>query len=303
MRFSVVIPTYNRAELLALALDSVLAQRTSVPYEVIAVDNNSTDHTREVVERAAKGAAAEVRYVFEPVQGSSAARNAGIAAARGEILAFLDDDVIAEPDWLAALADAYARVPDAWAVGGRVTLRLPDRLPGWLGPLDGLVASYLSEQDLGEDLTRIEFPRGLISANLSVKREALQRVGGFAQDLGRFGGLLLSGEDLELCWRIQRAGGGVYYCGRASVSHLVPPERLTKPFFRRRAYWQGRTEAVFSRRRGVAGQLLKDVLKAGWLYAAQDRRRAFEHELAAWKGLGYLVGRLHRNGRTVGRKR
>jgi len=296
MRFSVVIPTYNRAELLALALDSVLAQRTSVPYEVIAVDNNSTDYTREVVERAAKGAAAEVRYVFEPVQGSSAARNAGIAAARGEILAFLDDDVIAEPDWLAALADAYARVPDAWAVGGRVTLRLPDRLPGWLGPLDGLVASYLSEQDLGEDLTRVEFPRGLISANLSVKREALQRVGGFDGRLGRFGGRLLSGEDVELCYRIQRAGGSVYYCGRASVSHLVPPERLTKPFFRRRAYWQGRTEAAFSSGRSVGPQAAKDVLKAAALYAAGKKWRAFRHELAAWKAAGYVIGRL-RDGR------
>ncbi len=95
----------------------------------------------------------------------------------------------------------------------------------------------------------------------------------------------------------------MYYCGRASVRHLVPPERISKHFFRRRAYWQGCTEAVFSRRRGVPSQLLKDVLKAGWLYAAQDGRRAFDHELAAWKGLGYLVGRLHRNGRPVGRER
>jgi GT2 family glycosyltransferase len=296
--FSVVVPTYNRAALLLQVLRSLAAQRTEAPFEVIVVDNGSTARTREVV-----AAFPSVRYVRETRPGSSAARNAGIATARGEVIAFLDDDVVAEPDWLEALRCAYAALPDAWCIGGRVTLRLPDSRPPWLDPPTALLAAYLSEQDLGEGTVPIVYPRALISANLSVKREALERVGGFAQDLGRFGGLLLSGEDLELCWRIQRAGGGVYYCGRASVSHLIPPERLTKPFFRRRAYWQGRTEAVFSRRYGVTGQLLKDALKAGWLYAAQDGRRAFEHELAAWKGLGYLLGRLHRNGMIVGRKR
>ncbi len=295
--FSVVIPTHNRAETLALTLQSVLAQRTDVPYEVIVVDNNSTDSTRDVVASFARNAPVEVRYVFEPVQGSSAARNAGIAAARGEVVAFLDDDVIAAPGWLAALADAYAQFPDAWCIGGRVTLQLPSPLPPWLVPLDGPVASYLSQQDLGPEVVRIEYPKGLISANLSVRREVLERVGGFCGRLGRFGGQLLCGEDIELCHRIQQAGGEVYYCGAASVAHLVPSSRLTKAFFRRRAYWQGRTEAAFSRRRGVALQAAKDAMKAAALYAAKDTRRAFRHELAVWKALGYLSGRL-RDGRA-----
>ncbi len=295
--FSVVIPTHNRAETLALTLQSVLAQQADIPFEVIVVDNNSTDRTREVVEEFARKATVEVRYVFEPVQGSSAARNAGIAVSRGEVIAFLDDDVIASPGWLAALAEAYAELPDAWCIGGRVTLQLPAQLPSWLVPLDGLLASYLSQQDLGPEVVRIEYPRGLISANLSVRREALERVGGFCGRLGRFRERLLCGEDIELCHRIQRAGGGVYYCGAASVVHLVPSGRLTKTFFRRRAYWQGRTEAVLSRRRGVALQGAKDALKAAALYTAKETWRAFRHELAAWKAVGYLSGRL-RDGRT-----
>ncbi|MCS7173069.1 MAG: glycosyltransferase family 2 protein [Armatimonadetes bacterium] len=294
--FSVVIPTYNRANTLRLTLRSVLAQQAEIPYEVIVVDNNSADRTREVVEELERGAPVPVRYVLEPVQGSSAARNAGAAAARGGIVAFLDDDVVAQPDWLMALAGAYAQVPDAWAVGGRVTLRFSGPLPAWLSPLDGLVASYLSEQDLGDGLLRIEYPRGLISANLSVRREALERVGGFSGRLGRFGNRLLSGEDLELCRRIQRAGGEVYYCGGACVAHLVTPERLTRAFFRRRAYWQGRTEAVFSQRRGVVSAAVKDVLKAAALYATQQPQQALRHELAAWKTLGYLVGRIREAG-------
>lgn len=295
--FSVVIPTYNREETLRLTLQSVLAQRTAVPYEVIVVDNNSTDGTREVVAAFARGATVDVRYVFEPVQGSSAARNAGIAAARGEVIAFLDDDVIAAPEWLSALAHAYAKLPDAWCIGGRVTLQLPRVLPPWLVPLDGLVASYLSQQDLGNGIVRIEYPKGLISANLSVRREALERVGGFSRQLGRFGARLLSGEDIELCHRIQRAGGAVYYCGAASVGHLVSQSRLTKGFLRRRAYWQGRTEAASSQRRRMALQAAKDAAKAAALYATGDRWRAFRHDLGAWKAVGYVVGRL-RNGRV-----
>ncbi|MDR5708488.1 MAG: glycosyltransferase [Armatimonadota bacterium] len=295
--FSVVIPTYNRAETLKLTLQSVLAQRTDVPHEVIVVDNNSTDGTREVVAAFARGATVDVRYILEPAQGSSAARNAGVAAARGEVIAFLDDDVIAAPGWLAALADAYAELPDAWCIGGRVTLRLPDLLPPWLAPLDGLVASYLSQQDLGGGLVRIGYPKGLISANLSVRREALEQVGGFSGRLGRFGGQLLSGEDIELCQRIQRAGGAVYYCGAASVAHLVSQSRLSKAFLRRRAYWQGRTEAAFSQRRGMALQAAKDAAKAAALYATGDRWRAFRYDLAACKAAGYVVGRL-RNGRV-----
>ncbi len=293
---SVVIPTFNRAETLRLTLRSVLAQHAEVRYEVVVVDNNSTDHSRDVVGELSRQAPVPLRYVLEPVQGSSAARNAGAAAARGEVIAFLDDDVLAEPTWLSALADAYTRAPDAWAVGGRVTLWFSGQPPRWLDPLDALLACYLSAQDLGDGLVRIEYPRGLISANLSVRREALEQVGGFSGQLGRFGGRLLSGEDLELCWRIQRAGGAVYYCGAASVAHVVGPDRLTRTFFRRRAYWQGRTEAALSHRRGMASVAVKDAAKALALYASRDSRRAFRHELAAWKAVGYLLGRSRDGG-------
>ena len=142
--FSVVVPTYNRAALLLQVLRSLAAQRTEAPFEIIVVDNGSTDGTRQVA-----AAFPGVRYVRETRPGSSAARNAGIAASRGEVIAFLDDDVVAEPDWLEALRCAYAALPDAWCIGGRVILRLPDSRPRWLDPPSALLAAYLSEQDLG----------------------------------------------------------------------------------------------------------------------------------------------------------
>ena len=125
--------TYNRGDLLGDAVRSILAQRpdTTPPFELIVVDNNSTDHTRSVVEQCA-AADARVRYVFEPQQGSSPGRNAGISAARASIVAFTDDDVRVEPDWIAAIARAFDECPTADVVGGRVLPIWPSPPPAWL---------------------------------------------------------------------------------------------------------------------------------------------------------------------------
>ena len=98
--FSVVVPTFNRDPLLVPTLDDLLAQRADVAHEVIVVDNNSTDGTSARVHSYAARTGGHVRYVFEGRQGLSVARNAGIGAARGEIIAFLDDDVRVHPGWL-----------------------------------------------------------------------------------------------------------------------------------------------------------------------------------------------------------
>ena len=124
--------TYNRGDLLGNALRSILAQhQTTPPFELIVVDNNSTDHTRRVVEQCA-AADARVRYIFEPQQGSSPGRNAGINAARSSIIAFTDDDVRVEADWIAAIARAFAEGANADVVGGRVLPIWPSPPPAWL---------------------------------------------------------------------------------------------------------------------------------------------------------------------------
>src|SRR5207249_4997559 len=115
---SVIMSTYNRGELLDDAVRSVLAQRvdSTPPFELIVVDNNSTDTTREIIERFA-AADRRVRHLFEPQQGLSFARNAGIREARAPLIAFIDDDVRAEPDWVAAIVRAFRDQPDADMVG------------------------------------------------------------------------------------------------------------------------------------------------------------------------------------------
>jgi CelD/BcsL family acetyltransferase involved in cellulose biosynthesis/glycosyltransferase involved in cell wall biosynthesis len=296
--FSVVVPTYNRGRLLGATLESLLIQDADFPYEVIVVDNNSSDETSSVIQDFVEKTGGKVRYIFERAQGSSAARNAGIEASRGDILAFVDDDIIADRGWLSALAEAFGGCPDAWCVGGKVTLRLPRELPGWFDPAPGIMTTYLSLQDLGPATLRLEYPQGLISANLAISRVALSRVGLFDAALGRFGLKLLCGEDVELCLRVHKAGGGVYYCGRAEVAHLVPRARVTKRFLRERAYWEGRTDGLMAARmspRPTAVDLAnlrvtvaKDWAKALFYHGVASGRRAMGHELSARKMLGYL---------------
>ena len=119
---SVVICTYNRCDLLPPALESVVEQSAAgVGYEVIVVDNNSTDGTRRVVEAMiARRGHANLRYVFEGEQGLSHARNAGVRAARARVVAFTDDDVRAAPDWVASIKRAFDEHPEAAYVGGKV---------------------------------------------------------------------------------------------------------------------------------------------------------------------------------------
>lgn len=296
--FSVVIPTFNRSLLIRETLDSLLAQDTDLPFEIIVVDNNSSDDTGAVIRSIERETSGKVRYVFEAAQGSSAARNAGIAVSQGEIIAFVDDDTVADPGWLRALAAAYRAHPDAWCVGGKVVLRLPEALPPWFDPHSRLMGFYLSAQDRGDEAVRVTFPDGLITANFSVTREAVARVGVFNTDLGRFATGLLCGEDIEFCHRIQRAGGSVYYDGRAVVVHLVPEARLTRRFFRSRAVWEGRTDGLLRAVANPAPSLRG--LGSAWLVMAKDTaislaqraagnpRAALEHELAARKRLGYL---------------
>src|SRR5436305_8400951 len=132
---SVIISTYNRCEMLPAALESILAQETAgTRYELIVVDNNSTDKTREVVESFIARGHANLRYVFEGKQGLSHARNAGIAAARAPIIAFTDDDVRAASDWVASIKRVFDEHPEVDFVGGKVLPRWEAEPPSWLTP-------------------------------------------------------------------------------------------------------------------------------------------------------------------------
>lgn len=296
--FSIIVPTFNRASVCSLAVESLLAQDANFPYEVIVVDNNSTDATKERIEALCKRAPERLRYVFEKKQGVSAARNTGIAAARGDIIAFVDDDVIAHPGWLIALAETYRTHPDAWCVGGKIVLKLPEALPAWFDHRSRILTSHLGRLDLGDATIERRYPNEVFGGNFSVRRDVLDRVGCFDTTLGPAGRWRIESEETDLCWRVQQAGGPVYYCGRAVVAHVVPDARMTKRYFRERAWWGGRTWALLRRKQVVeanseqlvrlAMRVIRNLIKSWLSPSTVDRLAIFEDELRFWHCLGYL---------------
>jgi glycosyltransferase involved in cell wall biosynthesis len=290
---TVVVCTRNRSRRLADACGEMLAlDYPAERWELVIVDNRSTDDTLAVARELEASHPGRVRVVEEREVGLSAARNAGLRAARGEIVAFLDDDAFPPPGWLRALAAALGR-RGALAAGGPVVPRFEGELPDWFR---GRFLPYLSAWDRGEEaevLTYNEYPRG---TNMAFRREAFERFGEFSTHLGRKGGSLLSGEEVELCLRIERGGGLVLYVPEAGVRHAVAADRVTREWLVARFGAQGRTEAIIDWRHGglrglAAGcRLHGRNAVAGW----RDRRRDGAIVAACSRGAfaGYLDGAL-----------
>ena len=237
---SVVICTYNRAESLRDTLVSLVSQTVNgnPPYEIIVVDNNSKDRTKEVVQEFQAHNGRFVRYIFEGRQGLAYARNTGIRAAKGEIVAYVDDDVIVDPAWLEALWKCF-RDTNADAVGGRILRKWYSEQPVWYSEK---VGGCLVHQDLG--ILRKDWNserQHFVTANIAFRRDVFDRFGIFREELGRRGDELVGGEDRELYQRLIRGDSHVVYEPEALAYHKVEPERLTKKYFRRWFWDVGRT--------------------------------------------------------------
>ena len=227
---SAAVCTYNRCESLRETLASLRAQRlpSGATMEILVIDNNSHDQTPQVVKEAAQASRWPLRYVKEPNQGIAYARNRALLSAHGTCVAFIDDDAVAEPDWIASLARCLEETR-ADLIGGRI-------LPHWLAPRP----SWLSDDLLGP-VTSLDFgptrkrcTRELfLTTNCAVRRSSMTRYGMFDTTLGRRGERWVGGEDFELCQRWLHAGASVVYEPTAVVRHTVSPERLTPAFYRR----------------------------------------------------------------------
>lgn len=239
MKVSVILCTYNRCELLARALDSVLACQSpdSTPWQLLVVDNNSSDSTRAIVEARA-AIDPRVRYIFEPRQGKSNALNRGVREADGDILAFVDDDVQVDSNWLSELC---APLSDSrWAgAGGRIRAPKDFTAPPWM-PLQGefSLGGILAFFDLGDNPQELrEAPFG---TNMAFRKTLFEKYGPFRADLGPTPGTEIRGEDTEFGRRVMKAGELLWYQPNAIVYHPVPQNRLKKSYFLRFLYDQGR---------------------------------------------------------------
>ena len=292
-QISAIICTHNRDIYLGAAIDSLLSQDFPGDFEVVVVDNNSSDRTREVVEQRLSHPC--LKYIFEPTIGLSVARNTGAKVATGEILAYLDDDALASTSWLQVLYTAYENNPKLAIAGGKVTLLWPPNTqpPPWLSP--GLT-SNLGAYDLGDTMIYIQqpglTPRGL---NYSLRRSFLEEVGGFDPHLGRVGKNLLSNEELQMTEFALQRGWQVAYLPQALVAHNVAPERLKPSWFLNRGWWQGISECY---REQLAGQADIRQLQRGserflrGLYKAlkyfSDPAERFDKLVYAYGQIGYL---------------
>lgn len=292
---SILIPTHDRCEILERSLQSLerLELPRTVSVEAVVVANACSDATEAVVRKRAAAAPFPLRLLREPTPGLNPARNAGVRAAEGEILAFLDDDAFVEPGWLHGLLAAFERHP-ADLVAGRVSLWWEAvARPDWVSDA---VERLLSRLDLGDETRPLPRPETLVGANFAVRREVADAVGDFAPNLDRSGRELLSGGDTEFAIRAERAGYRLYYAPAMAVRHRVEPGRLARPHLDRLARGRGRTAVVLAgmtgdpRRLGLLREGVAQIAYGGWLELrsgiGRDRRRRVHGRLIRMRGLG-----------------
>jgi glycosyltransferase involved in cell wall biosynthesis len=247
MDITVILCTYNRCDSLASALESVAVSRLphAVSWEVLVVDNNSTDRTREVVERFASGYPGRFRYAFEPRPGKSNALNAALHDTKAEILAFMDDDVQVEADWLHMLTRIFQDQKYAGA-GGRILPGSEFTPPAWLEVSGPYALAPLAMFDLGPTACRLQEPP--FGTNMAFRREVFSRYGDFRRDLGPRPGSEIRSEDTEFGMRLLAGGELLWYEPAAVVYHAIAPNRVTRHYFLK--WWFDKARADI-RERGV----------------------------------------------------
>lgn len=240
---TVCICTHNRADLLALCLNSLAEQNGFQDARVIVVANNCTDHTPYVVAEYAERIP-HLLLVEETQAGLSHARNRGLSECSTELIAYLDDDVIVAPGWIDAICAAF-ETTGATAVGGKIVPYWAHRKPWWVS---ALLSGFLTAVDYGPStLMSVDFRP--VGANMAYVTQALRDAGGFSPEFGTriIAGRevsLQAGEEAELVIRLLARGGSVAYCGGACVHHLVEGRRSTILGVRSHALRSGRAIAV-----------------------------------------------------------
>jgi glucosyl-dolichyl phosphate glucuronosyltransferase len=280
---SVVVCTHGRPADLERCLEALA--RLEDPVEVIVVDSASALPVGPVLERFPG-----VRSLYEPEPGLSRARNRGIAEASGEVVAFVDDDAAPAPDWARRLLAGFDRDERVGCVGGTCRARFEAPRPRWLSErLLQLAGITRIGDEPREARSSSEWPFG---ANVAFRAEALRATGGFAEDLGRIGGSLLSGEETALIETLRGLGWRIRLEPAAVVDHTVQAERCTARWYWRRLWWAGVTRARSDRSVARGLKLLAAVPVRSLLYLA-TRDRIYLYRLA--ETAGFLRAALARS--------
>jgi glycosyltransferase involved in cell wall biosynthesis len=234
---AVVVCTHNRARLLRRTLASLAAQTIpAVQREIFLVDDGSTDDTRAAAEEFARQVGG-FTAIHQANAGLGAARNNGWRACRAPIVAFLDDDAIAPPNWLESICSIFSRGDARVGIlGGPIDPEWESPPPAWL-TRDLMI--WLTVFDLGPAPLTSNTDPLFGGANMAFRTAALREVGGFPVNLGRKGGSLLSHEEVAIWAAVSARGWINAYDPNLRVRHFTPTARMTIPWFRRRLYWEG----------------------------------------------------------------
>ncbi len=268
---SIVIPTRNRAKLLKETVDSLLAQDYPAnSYEIIVVDDGSTDDTPQKMRAFQAGCDPSVKYVRQPAACANAARNAGIRAARGDLIVLADDDIEAPDDWLRALVECAQRNPQADCIGGRIKLRFEGKPPRFCGrePFGD------TELDLGDEEKET---RLVWSANMAVRRSAFERIGLLNESL------FVAGDEEEWELRLLDAGGRIIYTPDAWVWHRRTQDDLRFWRMVRVRFRRGRAQVVFAHAVGRSYRVRTELLAVA---------RSLAHAARRWCAAGLLTASL-----------
>ena len=308
---SVIVSTRNRAHYLPDLLRSLAAQQCVAEFEVVVIDNGSTDSTSAILQEWCRNDS-RFRAGLEPHLGLSCGKNAGIRLARAPLLLFTDDDVITEPGWLEAYLQLFARRPEEVMLAGGPQIPIPHDLGPWPQWFDQPSLADIALLHYGQPraLNRYEYVWG---ANMAVPRRLFDRFGLWNESIGRKGDARGTFEDTEFQDRVRAGGGTVWFCADAIVHHRVPRETITPRRISSTAFARGRNEVWIKnvpvwgevqripKRNLLIGLLLLAVAMLRWscwatAFRLFGRRKLFERARQAAFSTGHSLDSL-RTGR------
>lgn len=241
---SIVICTYNRADYIGEAMQSLYHQSLQKDqFEVIIVDNNSTDNT-EAVCNAYITAHTDSSFIYlkETRQGASFARNTGAAKAVAPLLCFMDDDAVANKDYLERIVSFFNLYKDAGGLGGRIIPRYIPSEPIWMSHF---VSSLVGNFDYSDQITVFSPNKYPLESNMIIRKTDFDAVNGFNTALpGVQGTLRIGGEGKEFFLKLKALGRIIYYDPSVIVEHIVETQKLTPEYMYRVASGIGRGERV-----------------------------------------------------------
>ena len=230
---TIIICTYNRAKYIGPLLESIAANDLAKSeYEIVLVDNNCTDNTREICESfAATHREVSFRYTTEIEQGLSAARNRGIKEAKGDIIVSIDDDALVDPHYLRDYAEWFAVHPETAACGGPIEPLYETKEPEWMSPYTkALLTAWMTYGDKPREYPKGRFPGG---GNAAYRKSVFEKVGLFNTELGRKGRNLMGAEEKDIFDKMHALGMQIIYLPTPVLHHIIPQAKLEKDYFDR----------------------------------------------------------------------